>query len=82
MLRKPHERHVAMLWKIMAHTGNGYRRHSTRNTGIDDDRRKDKLQAVQGEDEKGQLVERHVAREWPESKLERKARHGRLTLRG
>lgn len=35
---------VSMLWHAMSVTGKGYRRHSLRNTGKGDDRRKDKLQ--------------------------------------
>ena len=37
------EQWVQMLTQAMARTGNGYRRHSLRNTGVDADRRKDKL---------------------------------------
>lgn len=32
------------LWQAMGTTGNGYRKHSLRNTGRGDDRRKDKLE--------------------------------------
>ena len=34
---------IEVLWKAMAKTGNGYKRHSLRNTGRGDDRRKDKF---------------------------------------
>jgi len=35
---------VSMLWNAMRATGKGYKRHSLRNTGRGDDRRKDKLE--------------------------------------
>ena len=34
---------ISVLWKAMANTGKGYRRHSLRNTGRGEDRRKDKF---------------------------------------
>lgn len=41
------EQHVAALWRAMQATGRGYRRHSLRNTGRGEDRRKDKIEAVE-----------------------------------
>jgi hypothetical protein len=32
-----------MLWRAMSTTGKGYRRHSLKHTGVDKDRRPDKL---------------------------------------
>jgi hypothetical protein len=37
------EQWVVMLWRAMSATGKGYKRDSLRNTGVGDDRRKDKL---------------------------------------
>jgi hypothetical protein len=34
---------ISMLWHAMRLTGNGYKRHSLRNTGKGTDRRRDKL---------------------------------------
>jgi hypothetical protein len=33
----------ALLWNVMARTGNGYRRHSLRHTGRGDDKRTKKV---------------------------------------
>ena len=33
------DRWIAMLWRAMSATGNGYKRHSLRRTGRGDDRR-------------------------------------------
>lgn len=41
------ERHVATLWRAMRETGHGYRRRSLRHTGRGEDRRKDKLEAIE-----------------------------------
>lgn len=38
------ERWTRILWDVMQASGKGYMRHSMRNTGIGNDRRKDKLE--------------------------------------
>jgi len=43
-MRKFIELWITLLREAMAKTGNGYKRHSLRNTGKGDDRRKDKLE--------------------------------------
>jgi hypothetical protein len=35
---------AGMLWRAMEKTGNGYRKYSLKNTGIDPDIRKDKVE--------------------------------------
>ena len=78
------EKWISFIWNVMTETGNGYKRHSLRNTGIDDDRRNDKLHAkevISIEDgEERQKIE-HVPFRNGESKIERGARLGTLTLK-
>lgn len=76
---------IAMLWNVMSRTGNGYKRPSLKHTGIEEDRRNDKLRATTEEFEKddGTLGIRpaFVPFLWGESKIERAARHQRLGVR-
>ena len=76
---------IAMLWNVMSRTGNGYWRPSMKHTGIDDDRRNDKMRETTEEFEKddGSLGIRPVFVPfiWGESKLERAARHQKLGVR-
>ena len=76
---------IAMLWNAMAKTGHGYKRPSLKHTGIDDDRRNDKMRETTGEFEKddGSLGIRPVFVPfiWGESKIERAARQHRIGVR-
>lgn len=65
---------VTDMWTMMSVTGNGYHRPSTRHTGEDDDRRKDKLREVFMEDAKGKEKVEYHAFMFPESKLQRRFR--------
>jgi hypothetical protein len=77
--------YVSLLWQVMGRTGKGYKRHSLRHTGQDDDRRNDKLRETTKSyvDDKG--VERVKTVFVPfyrdESKIERAARHLRIGVR-
>ena len=76
---------IAMLWNVMSRTGHGYKRPSLKHTGIDDDRRNDKLRLTteEFEDDEGKTQSRpkFVPFINDESKLERRARHGTLGVR-
>lgn len=65
---------VSLLWHVMSATGKGYRRHSLKNTGVDDDRRADKLQVKHN----SIGVAYTTPFDPPESKAERAARQRRL----
>lgn len=73
---------ISMLWNAMAKTGHGYKLPSLKHTGIDDDRRNDKMRETTEEFERddGSLGIRtvFVPYLWGESKIERAARHQRL----
>jgi len=63
---------LTILWDTMGKTGNGYRRHSLHHTGVDGDRRNDKLRDT---------PEGRIAFNPPESKMVRNARLGRIGVR-
>lgn len=76
---------TALLWRVMSTTGKGYRRHSLKHTGQDDDRRNDKLRETTEEylDDKGEKRIKTVFVPFlhDESKIERAARLQRLGVR-
>ena len=72
--------HVSTLWNVMSATGKGYRRHSLRHTGIDKDRRNDKLKEVAFIDDDGQQKLEWTPFEPAESKLQRCARLSSIGL--
>lgn len=63
---------VGMMWRIMGHTGEGYRRHSLKNSGKGLDRRNDKLREVASINEDGEPE--IVFLERKEGKMQRKFR--------
>ena len=72
--------YAAMLWAIMGHTGKGYHRPSVKHTGVGDDRRNDKLKAVEATNEKGEPIVVYVERARPETKFQRACRLERVGL--
>ncbi len=73
---------IAMLWNVMSRTGHGYKRPSLKHTGVDDDRRNDKLRETTEEFEREDgttgIKTVFVPFLYDESKIERAARHQRL----
>ena len=67
---------VAHMWKVMAHTGNGYHRPSMKHTGEGTDRRNDKLRETYGVefDDGGKERPVTIMVERNETKLQRKFR--------
>ena len=76
---------TALLWKAMGATGKGYRRHSLKHTGLDADRRNDKMRETTEEctDDEGKQRIKTVFVPFlhDESKTERAARLHRLGVR-
>jgi hypothetical protein len=76
---------TAMLWNVMTATGKGYRRHKLGHTGLDDDRRKDKLrETTEGytdEDGTEKIRTVFVPFSYDESKIQRAARLKKLGVR-
>lgn len=76
---------IAMLWFAMRTTGNGYKRPSLKHTGVDEDRRNDKLrETTEGftkDDGTEGIRTVFVPFLWGESKIERAARHHRIGVR-
>ena len=72
---KPLALWIAILWAAMQKTNKGFMHHSLKHTGVDLDRRNDKLSEVPGEDGKTIFVARH------ERKFERDIRLGKLGVR-
>lgn len=72
--------YVALLWHVMRLTTKGYRRHSLRHTGVDDDRRSDKLRAFTVIENDKPVVKHEPY--WPEeTKLQRAARQKKIGVR-